>query len=207
MENNYWEKVYQSKQVDKVSWYQQQDLKRLALIQHHVVDLKSNLIDVGSGASLLIDQLIEIGYKNLYLLDLSETALNTTKYRLKEKELDAGHVQWQVADICIAQLPTQFFDLWHDRAVFHLMVTETQQQQYIDVMRHALKPNGMVMISTFAEDGPTQCSGLPVERYSVNKLAMTLGQDFQLIQHDTEIHLTPWGTEQKFLNTLWRFQG
>ena len=74
-------------------------------------------------------------------------------------------------------------------------------------MRHALKPNGMVMISTFAEDGPTQCSGLPVERYSVNKLAMTLGQDFQLIQHDTEIHLTPWGTEQKFLNTLWRFQG
>jgi 2-polyprenyl-3-methyl-5-hydroxy-6-metoxy-1,4-benzoquinol methylase len=170
MSNNYWEDVYQSKQVDQVSWYQQQAEKTLELIRSQNLSLDAELIDVGSGASLLIDQLIETGYKNLHVLDLSETALKTTHARLIDKGLDTRHIQWQVADICTVELEAQRFDLWHDRAVFHFMVKEEQQAQYLQNVRHALKPNGVLIISTFAEDGPTQCSGLPVERYSVEKL-------------------------------------
>lgn len=203
MSQNYWENVYQSKQVDQVSWYQQQDQKTLELIQSQNLSPDAKLIDVGSGASLFIDQLIEAGYKNLHVLDLSGTALKVTQQRLIEKGLDISQIQWQVADICTVALDAQHYDLWHDRAVFHFMVTEEQQEQYLQNVRHALKQGGLLMISTFAEDGPTQCSGLPVERYSVEKLAQRLGENFQLIHHDTEIHITPWGSEQKFLKTQW----
>ena len=205
MSNNYWEDVYQSKQVDQVSWYQQQDQKTLELIRSQNLSVDAKLIDVGSGASLLIDQLIETGYKNIHVLDLSETALKITKERLIEKGLDTRQIHWQVADICTVVLESQHFDFWHDRAVFHFMVTEEQQKQYLKNVRHALKQNGLFIVSTFAEDGPTQCSGLPVERYSVEKLAHTLGEDFRLIHHDTEIHITPWNSKQNFLNTLWQF--
>lgn len=203
MSNNYWEDVYQSKQPEQVSWYQQQAEKTLELIRSQNLSLDAELIDVGSGASLLIDQLIEAGYKNLHVLDLSETALKTTHARLIDKGLDTRHIQWQVADICTVELEAQRFDLWHDRAVFHFMVKEEQQAQYLQNVRHALKPNGVLIISTFAEDGPTQCSGLPVERYSVEKLVQRLGEGFKLIEYATEIHTTPWGSEQKFLNTQW----
>lgn len=203
MSQNYWENVYQSKQVDQVSWYQQQDQKTLELIQSQNLSPDAKLIDVGSGASLFIDQLIEAGYKNLHVLDLSETALKVTQQRLIEKGLGISQIQWQVADICTVALDAQYYDLWHDRAVFHFMVTAEQQEQYLQNVRHALKQGGLLMISTFAEDGPTQCSGLPVERYSVEKLAQRLGENFQLIHHDTEIHITPWGSEQKFLKTQW----
>lgn len=205
MSQNYWENVYQSKQVDQVSWYQQRDQKTLELIQSQNLSPDAKIIDVGSGASLLIDQLIEAGYKNLHVLDLSETALKATRERLSEKGVDISQIHWQVADICTVLLEQQFFDLWHDRAVFHFMVTEEQQEQYLQNVRHALKQGGLLMISTFAEDGPTQCSGLPVERYSVEKLAQRLGKDFRLIHHDTEFHTTPWNSKQNFLNTLWQF--
>lgn len=203
MSRNYWEDVYQSKQVDQVSWYQQQDQKTLELIQSQNLSADAKIIDVGSGASLLIDQLIESGYKNLHVLDLSETALKTTQTRLIEKSLESSQIHWLVADICTAELAPQFFDVWHDRAVFHFMVTEEQQAQYLKNVRHALKQKGLLMISAFAEDGPTQCSGLPVERYSVEKLAQRLGEDFGLIHYESSIHLTPWDTKQNFIHTMW----
>ncbi|WP_332606041.1 methyltransferase domain-containing protein [Acinetobacter sp. ESBL14] len=206
MSNNYWEDVYQSKQVDQVSWYQQQDQKTLELIQSQNLSPDVKIIDVGSGASLLIDQLVEAGYKNLHVLDLSETALKATRERLSGKGVDISQIHWQVADICTVVLEQQFFDLWHDRAVFHFMVTEEQQEQYLQNVRYALKQDGILMISTFAEDGPTQCSGLPVERYSVEKLAQRLGEGFQLVHHDISIHLTPWDTKQNFIHTMWLFK-
>ncbi|MFW6699076.1 class I SAM-dependent methyltransferase [Acinetobacter pittii] len=205
MSNNYWEDVYQSKQVDQLSWYQQQDQKTLEMIRSQNLSTDAKLIDVGSGASLLIDQLIEAGYKNIHVLDLSEAALKVMRERLSEKVVDISQIHWQVADICTVALEHKHYDLWHDRAVFHFMVTEQQQEQYLKNVRHALKENGLLMISTFAEDGPTQCSGLPVERYSVEKLAQRLGENFRLIYDDTEIHTTPWNSKQNFLNTLWRF--
>ncbi|NNP68855.1 class I SAM-dependent methyltransferase [Acinetobacter sp. Ac_5812] len=206
MSRNYWEDVYQLKQADQVSWYQQQDHKTLALIQSQNLSPDAKIIDVGSGASLLIDQLIESGYKNLHVLDLSETALKTTQARLIEKNLESSQIHWLVADVCTVELAPQFFDVWHDRAVFHFMVTEEHQAQYLKNVRHALKQNGFLMISSFAEDGPTQCSGLPVERYSVEKLAQRLGEDFRLIHYESSIHLTPWDTKQKFIHTMWLFK-
>ncbi|ENX34771.1 hypothetical protein F889_01408 [Acinetobacter colistiniresistens] len=207
MSKNYWEEVYQSKQADQVSWYQQYDHKTLELIRFQNLLPDAKLIDVGSGASLLIDQLIEAGYKNIHVLDLSETALKTTQARLIEKNLDSSHIHWLVADVCTVGLAAQFFDVWHDRAVFHFMVTEEQQAQYLKNVRHALKSSGLMILSTFAEDGPTQCSGLAVERYSVEKLAQRLGGNFSLLHQALETHITPWGAEQKFLNTMWQFKG
>lgn len=204
--SNYWEDVYQSKQAEQVSWYQSQDIKALELIKFQALSLDAQIIDVGSGASVFIDQLLEMGYKNLHVLDLSETALKTTQARLQEKGRDASHVQWLVADVCTVNLPQQFFDVWHDRAVFHFMVTEEQQQNYLNTMQNSLKANALVMISTFAEDGPTKCSGLDVQRYSAETLAKRLGENFQLLHHETDLHITPWGSEQKFLHTLWKFQ-
>ncbi|EOR08852.1 class I SAM-dependent methyltransferase [Acinetobacter genomosp. 15BJ] len=206
MSRNYWEEVYQSKPADQVSWYQQQPSQTLTFIESLDLPLDAKLIDVGSGASLLVDQLIEAGYKNLHVLDLSGTALQATRERLSEKGLDISEIDWQVADICTVALEPQHYDVWHDRAVFHFMVTEVHQQQYLHNVRQALKPNGFMILSTFAEDGPTQCSGLPVERYSVEKLAQRLGGDFILLHHEVEIHITPWNTEQKFLNTIWQFR-
>lgn len=206
MSNNYWEDVYQSKDTDQVSWYQAQDTKTLELIQSQALPQDAKIIDVGSGSSLLIDQLVEVGYKNLYVLDLSKTALAHIEARLKEKNLDTSHIQWLVEDVGQVQLPTKFFDLWHDRAVFHFMVSEEQQQSYLKNLRSSLKPNGLAIISTFAADGPEKCSGLPVERYSIEKLQNTLGPDFKLLQHDHKVHITPWNSEQNFLHSLWSFQ-
>lgn len=206
MSHDYWEAVYLSKEIDQVSWYQAQDDKRIALIQRHNLQCDSNIIDVGSGSSVLLDQLIEHGYKNIYALDLSKTALAKTQTRLNAKGLDASQIRWCVDDVCTVKLPQQYFDLWHDRAVFHFMMTDEQQQQYLDTMRSALKKAGLVMISTFAEDGPTQCSGLATERYSIQKLKQKLGEDYQLLDFDHEQHVTPWGSPQNFLNSLWRFE-
>jgi len=206
MSRNYWEEVYQSKQADQVSWYQQQPSQTLAIIESLNLPLDAKLIDVGSGASLLIDYLLEAGYQYLHVLDLSETALHTTRARLCTKHLDGSHIHWLVADVCTVELAPQFFDVWHDRAVFHFMLTEVQQEQYLHNVRQTLKPSGYLILSTFAEDGPTQCSGLMVERYSLAKLSHKLDKDFILLRHEIELHITPWGTEQKFLNTIWQFR-
>ncbi|MDO3665502.1 MULTISPECIES: methyltransferase domain-containing protein [Acinetobacter] len=206
MSRNYWEEVYQSKQADQVSWYQQQPSQTLTFIESLNLPLDAKLIDVGSGASLLIDHLLEAGYQYLHVLDLSETALDITRARLTAKSLDSRHVHWLVADVCTVALASQFFDVWHDRAVFHFMLTEGQQEQYLHNVRQTLKPSGYLILSTFAEDGPTQCSGLMVERYSLAKLSHKLDKDFILLRHEFELHITPWGTEQKFLNTIWQFR-
>lgn len=207
MIKDYWENVYQSKEVDQVSWYQVEDQKTLQRIK--ALDLKQdqNIIDVGSGASIFIDQLLEAEYKNLHVLDLSQTALEKTQARVAEKGLDTTKMTWLVDDVCTVSLPQQYFDLWHDRAVFHFMTTDDQQRQYINNMQKALKNGGILMLSTFAENGPTQCSGLDVEQYNIDKLKMRLGTAFNLVEHDHDIHITPWGTPQRFLNSVWRFEG
>ncbi|MHA3052724.1 class I SAM-dependent methyltransferase [Acinetobacter sp. ANC 4640] len=205
MTDNYWEKVYQTKETDQVSWYQEKDFHLLNLLESLHLPTNAHIIDVGSGASLLIDHLLELGYKNLSVLDLSATALKTTQTRLKAKNLDATAVKWITVDVCRANLPKHFFDVWHDRAVFHFMVSQEQQEQYLKIMRNSLKNKSFVAISTFSENGPTQCSGLPVERYSIEKMKKRLGSDFKLYEYDIELHETPWGSTQEFLNTLWVF--
>lgn len=160
------------------------------------------IIDVGSGASHLVDNLWGEGFRELTVLDISAAALKTTQQRLGKGIADA--IQWQVGDVLTYELPKQHFLIWHDRAVFHFLTQPAQQQQYIEQVRHALQPGGYVIIATFAEDGPERCSGLPVQRYSVEQLATTFGSDFELVHAERETHRTPQGNEQKFIYCVLR---
>ena len=206
MSQNHWEDVYQTKEADQVSWYQVQDDQFLDLLKLLKIKPDQKIIDVGSGASILIDQLIASEYSNLHVLDLSQTALEKTQLRLAHKGLKTENIEWVVGDICTVSLPHQHFDLWHDRAVFHFMTTAQQQEQYLANLKSALKKGGYLVMSIFAEDGPTQCSGLPVQRYSLEELQKRLGHDFILVHAQKDLHRTPWDSTQSFLNSVWQFQ-
>ncbi len=205
MSNNYWEDVYLNKDSEQVSWYQTQDNRTIEHLKFHNIAADAQIIDVGSGASLLIDQLIEAGYVHLHVLDLSATALAQTQNRLEQKQLDRSHIQWIVGDIAQASLPKNYFDVWHDRAVFHFMQSDLQKQSYLHQLKASLKNNALLLMSTFAENGPEKCSGLPVQRYSIELLQNTLGTAFQLQHYEHAIHLTPWNSEQNFLHSVWRY--
>jgi SAM-dependent methyltransferase len=158
--------------------------------------VQAHLLDVGAGASTLADHLLEQGYQHLTLLDISATALDITRQRLAVDQRE--RVQWLVGDITSLELPVQRYDLWHDRAVFHFLTDDVQRQRYIEQVRHALRPNGHVIIATFASDGPTQCSGLDIVQYEAHTLAPLFGDDFTLEQTLRETHITPWESVQHF---------
>lgn len=193
---NHWEQVYTTKANDAVSWYQEHAKRSVGLIAETQVDHSAAIIDVGSGASRLIDDLIDQGFHNITALDLSAAALASTKARLGEK---AGAVNFMVADITQVDLPWQAFDVWHDRAVFHFLTQPQQRRAYVNTVLHALKPGGHIIMATFAEDGPQKCSGLPVQRYAPHELHAEFGAPFELVHSEREVHFTPFGTEQKFI--------
>jgi ubiquinone/menaquinone biosynthesis C-methylase UbiE len=157
---------------------------------------------VGAGESTLIDDLISRGYTNLTILDVSQTALAVTKKRLGSA---AKGVQWICADVTQAPLPANFYDVWHDRAVFHFLTTDEQRQAYVQAVERAVKPGGHVIVSTFGPEGPTKCSGLPVVRYDAQELHGEFGNHFRLLESFKEVHKTPFGTKQQFLYCLCRF--
>ena len=142
-----------------------------------------------------MDDLLAAGYSDITVLDLSTAALDTARERLGTH---AAQANWIQADITQVQLPVAAFDLWHDRAVFHFLTEPQQRQLYVQQLVHALKPAGHVIIATFAEDGPAQCSGLPVMRYRADQLAIELGESFVLVRHQQATHHTPFGTTQQF---------
>lgn len=196
MQKEHWEKVYTSKAAEDVSWFQEHAEQSLRLLQEAGVSKDAALIDVGGGASRLVDDLLALGYGDVTVLDLSSAALETTQARLGAQ---AARVHWQVSDILTAVFPKHRFDVWHDRAVFHFLTAEADKQKYVEQVLHAVKPGGWVMVATFAEDGPTQCSGLPVARYGPDELHGVFGEPFSLVQHVRESHYTPAGKEQKFV--------
>ena len=199
---NHWEKVYQGKESTEVSWYQAYPEQSMRLIEK-VIDSKDDaIIDVGGGASLLVDSLILQGYHRLAVLDISATALQCAQQRLCER---ASQVEWIVADVTTFE-PSHRFSLWHDRAVFHFLVTEEDRTKYLTVLRKALEPSAYLVIATFAEGGPEKCSGLPVERYDSDKIAQTFGPRCKLLEQQTEVHTTPSGMEQKFNYFLLQYQ-
>ena len=156
----------------------------------------SNIIDVGGGASTLVDDLLNERYRSITVVDLSKNALALAKERLGERtEL----VTWLEEDITSVDLPARHYDLWHDRAVFHFLTTPEQQWKYRNNLLKALRSAGHLIIATFAPEAPPKCSGLPVERYSADKLENTLGTEFELKRHDKELHITPSGVEQMYL--------
>lgn len=163
----HWEHVYSTKPVDSVSWFQAHAEQSLRLIQATGVPLSASIIDVGGGASTLVDDLLHRRYSAITVLDLSAAALIAAKTRLG---LRSTAVQWIEADIANAMLPVHAYDVWHDRAVFHFLTSPQDRRAYIAAVLRAVKPGGHVIVATFAEDGPTQCSGLPVMRYSAMRL-------------------------------------
>jgi len=194
MREQHWEKVYQTKSSDAVSWFQARPDVSLSLIAHSELPLDAAIVDVGAGASTLIDSLLEAGRRDLSVLDISTAALQTTRERLGQA---ASLVDWIVADV-LAWAPSKRYALWHDRAVFHFLVDADDRARYLETLRRTLLPDGQVIVATFAEDGPERCSGLPVARYAAAGLHAAFGTAFELLESTREIHRTPGGAEQRF---------
>ena len=199
----HWERVYRTNAADEVSWYQPEAKLSLQLIQQVASSRDARIIDVGAGASTLVDGLLAAGYHHLTVLDVSITALVKAQQRLGNA---ARSVVWQEADVLTAELSTASFDIWHDRAVFHFLTSATDRARYVAQVRRAVRPMGYVVVATFAEDGPTRCSGLEVVRYSPDALRSEFGDDFQLLESRREQHATPWGATQAFTYCLCRYE-
>jgi len=190
----HWENVYRGKSPLEVSWYQQEPTLSLWLIASVSLPLKAPIIDVGGGASTLVDKLCDEGYTNISVLDISASALAHAKSRLAHK---ANRVHWYEEDVTCFDPPHRFA-LWHDRAVFHFLTKRSDRESYINVLRQALEPGGQLIIMTFAIGGPEKCSGLEIVQYDADKLTAELGAGFELIETGNEVHLTPSGSQQKF---------
>lgn len=191
----HWEQVYQTKGPDQLSWFQAEALLSRQLIERVAPDRAAAVIDIGAGASTLVDGLVASGYRNLTVLDLSPTALAIAQQRLGG---GAAAVSWRTADVLAAVFAGGTFDVWHDRAIFHFLTDPADRARYLAQVRHAVRPGGHVLVATFAEDGPTRCSGLEVVRYSPDTLHAEFGAGFRLLESHREIHTTPAGTTQAF---------
>ncbi len=200
----HWEKVYTSKATDAVSWFQPHADLSVDLIKGTGAALDAAIIDVGGGASTLVDDLLAAGYTDLTVLDLSAAALAAARRRLGSK---ASGVRWIEADVTQANLPAHHFDVWHDRAVFHFLTSPEDRAAYVRTVFRAVKPGGHVIVATFAEDGPDKCSGLPVMRYRADQLHHEFGEAFTLLRHQKEAHHTPSGTVQQFVYCYCRRAG
>jgi 2-polyprenyl-3-methyl-5-hydroxy-6-metoxy-1,4-benzoquinol methylase len=196
----HWENVYRTKQPTEMSWYSPHLQDSLRLIRE-VAPPASRIIDVGGGASTLVDDLLDAGYAKLTVLDISEAALDSARARLKDR---ATSVTWRCADVTAERLPGVTYDVWHDRAVFHFLTDESDRRAYVRTLRRALSPSGHVVIGTFALNGPERCSGLDVVRYDAIGLQRELGEDFVLTASEEPVHVTPAGKEQRFV--LCRFE-
>lgn len=196
MSQQHWEGVYSRNHSDSVSWFQQQAAMSLALMQRSNQLQNCRVIDVGAGASVLADSLLAAGVSVLTLLDLADAALNTTKQRLGQS---AAKVHWLNGDILQHALPPCSYDIWHDRAVFHFLTSAEQRDRYMAQLQKALAPGGLLVIGTFASDGPEKCSGLPVCRYDAQTLTQQFAEGFRPLSIDYESHVTPSGKTQSFI--------
>lgn len=196
----HWEKVYETKAAADVSWYQAVPTLSMSLIRATGIPVEAPLIDVGGGSSTLVDILCNSGYTDVTILDISRVALGKARQRLGTK---ADAVSWIEADITEFE-PLRRYYLWHDRALFHFMTEPAQIREYLRALRTALIPRGHFIVSTFGPEGPDHCSGLKVQRYSVEQLANLLEPDFELRSFDIEEHTTPTGTVQQFLYSWWQ---
>ena len=191
----HWEQVYQTKGPDQVSWFQAEARLSRQLIETRAPNRSSAIIDIGAGASTLVDGLLDAHYHALTVLDLSPAALQLVRVRLGDR---ASRVDWRAADVLEASLESHAFDVWHDRAVFHFLTADADRRRYVEQVQRAVRPGGLVIVATFAEDGPLRCSGLEVARYSPTQLHAEFGTPFTLLESHRELHTTPSGTTQAF---------
>jgi len=190
----HWQNVYSTKAEKEVSWFQENPAPSLELIAATGISTDAAVIDVGGGASRLVDRLIEKGFGRVAILDVSEKALEATKRRLGRR---GDEINWIVADVTTWN-PSGPYDLWHDRAAFHFLTDPADRDAYVVRLKKAVRPGGHVIIATFAPDGPERCSGLPIVRYDPAAIAAALGPEFELVDSMRHDHVTPSGSTQRF---------
>jgi SAM-dependent methyltransferase len=199
----HWEDVYAGKAENEVSWFQENPAPSLESIAWVGATHASSIIDIGGGASRLVDRLIAMGFLDITVLDLSGAALDAAKARLGQQ---AAKVRWIVADVTVWE-PAQAYDVWHDRAAFHFLTEEKDRAAYVARLKRALSTGGHAIIATFALDGPEKCSGLPVMRYDAASLGQALGPEFRLVDSRRHEHATPWKSQQAFQLSIFRHEG
>jgi hypothetical protein len=198
---DHWQAVYQRKQPTQVSWFAPHLGLSMALLKQVGLNPTLRLIDIGAGASTLVDDLLDMGLHNITLLDISPAALHVTKERLGAR---ADRVQWLIADAARMDLPAASYDLWHDRAAFHFLIEAADTASYVAAAKHAIVDGGFAIIGGFAADGPERCSGLPVARREPEDVAQLFGPAFELVHAAHERHTTPSGVAQAFAYTVLR---
>jgi SAM-dependent methyltransferase len=200
---DHWEGVYRAKAPTEVSWYQPEARLSLELIRRVAPDLDAPVVDVGGGASTLVDGLVEAGYQAVTVLDLAPTALSLARQRLGAL---AARVTWIESDVLTVALPPREFAVWHDRAVFHFLTDPRDRARYVAQTERAVRPGGYVIVASFGPDGPPQCSGLPVQRYSPETMHAQFGTGFRLLDSVREEHHTPAGVTQAFVYCLCKIE-
>jgi ubiquinone/menaquinone biosynthesis C-methylase UbiE len=190
----HWDRIYATKAADEVSWFQREPALSLELIER-VAGPDAAVVDVGGGASTLVDRLLDRGFGNVTVLDVSEAALQVSRARLGAR---AAQVRWVADDVRTHPFAPNSIDVWHDRAVFHFLTAEDDRRRYVEQVARGVRSGGHVIVATFAEDGPTTCSGLEVRRYSPDELHAEFGARFVLEDHRDEDHVTPMGSHQHF---------
>ena len=194
-DRSHWDKVYSNKAENEVSWFQPYPKTSIEFVKLFDLPLDANIIDIGGGDSHFVDALLDKGYKNIYILDISENAIKRAKERLGER---AAKVDWIISDITDFK-PTLKFDFWHDRAAFHFLTTEEKIYKYVSIAEDAIKKNGYLVLGTFSEVGPRKCSGLDIKQYSEASMSARFEMAFDRIKCIKEDHTTPLNTIQNFL--------
>ena len=197
----HWEKIYQTKNPEEVSWYQNEPTPSLNLITEISLNKDAKIIDIGAGDSKLVDNLIDKGFRNITILDISTTALNKVKKRLGNR----ADVKYIASDLREFKTDERY-DIWHDRAVLHFLTTDEDVNMYVGIVKRFLKPHGYLIVSTFSVNGPKTCSGLNVTQYSEDSIKK-LFRDFEHIRSFEEEHKTPFNTKQNFIYSIFRKKG
>lgn len=198
MDNSYkqhWENVFTAKAENEVSWFQPYPKTSMEFVELFNLPLNANIIDIGGGDSYFVDALLDKGYCNIYVLDISANAIERAKQRLGER---ANKVHWIVSDVTEFEPPVQF-DFWHDRAAFHFLTTEDKIYKYVSIAEDTVKKDGYLILGTFSENGPKKCSGLEIKQYSEASMSARFEVAFERIKCVTEDHTTPFNTVQNFL--------
>ncbi len=201
MLKSHWENIYNNKQLHEVSWYQPTPTTSLALIEMLNIPSEAKIIDIGGGDSLLVDNLLQHGFKDLSVLDISEKALERAQRRIGED--NSAKVKWIEADISTFE-PDTLYDLWHDRAVFHFLTEHEAVAHYVAISSAHIKKGGYLIVATFSEEGPFKCSGMPIQQYNEESLPAVFVENFETERVFKQIHLTPTGNEQSFVFAVLR---
>ncbi len=201
-QQSHWERIYRKRRPEELSWFQQKPERSLGMIEQLSLPRSAAIIDVGGGASSLVDFLLQQGWQDLTVLDISGAALQQARARLGKQ---AQRISWIEADITRFSSERRY-TLWHDRAVFHFLTDEADRRNYMEVLTKSLEPGGYLLMATFAKDGPQKCSGLNVVQYCPESLASELGKPFSLKESQRETHTTQGGVEQRFVYCLFQYR-